>query len=84
MKKLFLSGEIKEEYGKELILKALFNSSALTVQKGLMKMLRTVSTMHRNAIKAFITADARLAEETIKSAREQTQLLMKHGLIKMP
>jgi len=70
----FMGLEITEEYGKELILKALFNSSALTVQKGLMKMLRTVSTMHRNAIKAFITADARLAEETIKFDDEVDRL----------
>jgi len=70
----FMGLEITEESRKELILKTLFNSSALTVQKGLTKMLRTVSTMHRNAIKAFVNADAKLAEETIKFDDEVDRL----------
>ncbi len=70
----FMGLEISEDSGKELVLTTLFNSSALTVQKGLTKILRTVSTMHRNAIKAFVNADVKLAEETIKFDDEVDRL----------
>jgi len=70
----FMGLEISEDSEKELVLTTLFNSSALTVQKGLTKILRTVSNMHRNAIKAFVNADVKLAEETIKFDDEVDRL----------
>ncbi len=70
----FMGFEIAEESQRELILTTLFNSSAITVNNGLTRMLKMVSTMHRNAIKAFIDADKRLAEDTIKFDDEVDRL----------
>ncbi|MCD6089088.1 phosphate uptake regulator PhoU [Candidatus Bathyarchaeota archaeon] len=70
----FMGLEISEEHDKEMILTTLFNSSALTIQKGLSKMLRAVSSMHRNAIEAFVENDVKMAEETVKLDDEVDRL----------
>jgi len=70
----FMGLEISEEHDREMILTTLFNTSALTIQKGLSKMLRAVSSMHRNAIKAFVENNLKMAEETVSLDDEVDRL----------